>query len=61
MDENGVDEDDDDKEEDIMQGPHIRLLFSVHNPRETHMISGLSEVSDSITRFSLSLWFSISY
>ena len=39
--EEDIDEED---EEDAMQGPHIRLLFSVHNPREAHMIGGLQEV-----------------
>ena len=36
------------EEEDSLQGPHMRLLFSVHNPREAHMIGGLQEVMSKI-------------
>ena len=38
-------EDDDDEEEDFLEGTHVRLLFSVHNARERHMIGTLQEVN----------------
>ncbi len=47
----------DNDEENILQGPHVRLLFSVHNPRETHMIGCLQEVGNLLLLIGCSICF----